>query len=290
MANSQGESQAGAPGRPNHATVVAWLALFVALGGVASGLPGRNAVTSGDIRAGAVRSAEIKTGNVKGVDIRSGAVNTSELLDGGVESQDLAAGGVDSAAIADGGIAPLDLGPAPAARAFAPQQGPACTSQQIESPSPEVLQFSSEVFDTQALHAPPPGDCAASGQSQLVAPIDGIYLAAAQVSWPSNSTNTRTLIITLTESGSPAEVATDVRDALTGGGTQQSLSTIVRMDSGDFVEASVAQDSGATLALTSVFANYLSLAWLGPARLALRDDGDCSLACARRSVRPTCFP
>ena len=57
--------------RPSHATVVAYLALFVALGGVswaAIKLP-RNSVGAKQIKKGAVRSADVKNGTLKAADL-----------------------------------------------------------------------------------------------------------------------------------------------------------------------------------------------------------------------------
>ncbi len=141
MAETERGTRPGSAKPPHHATVVAWLALFIALGGVASGLPGNNTVTSNDIRTGAVKSPDIADGKVKATHIAASAIGTQ--------------------AIADDAVGPLQLGPVPAARIDTPQQGPPCTSQVIEDPSPETLQFSVEEFDSQGLHAPPPADCSA---------------------------------------------------------------------------------------------------------------------------------
>lgn len=51
------------------ALVVALIALFVAIGGVAGALPGKNTVDSGDIKRNAVRSSDIKNNDVIGKDV-----------------------------------------------------------------------------------------------------------------------------------------------------------------------------------------------------------------------------
>jgi hypothetical protein len=60
--------------RPGHATIVAYLALFVALGGVsyaALRLP-KNSVGSKQIKANAVKSAKVKSGSLHADDFRAG--------------------------------------------------------------------------------------------------------------------------------------------------------------------------------------------------------------------------
>lgn len=59
--------------------VVALVALFVALGGSAVALKGRNSVKSDDIAPNAVRSADIRAKNVKTGDIADGAVTPAKL-------------------------------------------------------------------------------------------------------------------------------------------------------------------------------------------------------------------
>ena len=51
------------------ALVLALVALFVAIGGVAGALPGKNTVNSGDIQRNAVRSSDIKDDKVTGKDV-----------------------------------------------------------------------------------------------------------------------------------------------------------------------------------------------------------------------------
>lgn len=72
--------------RPSHATVVAYLALLVALGGssYAAVQAGRNTVTS----------KSIKNGQVKKKDLATGAVSSAKVLDKSVGGTDLAPGAV----------------------------------------------------------------------------------------------------------------------------------------------------------------------------------------------------
>jgi hypothetical protein len=56
------------PRRPSHSTVIAYLALFVALGGTAYAL-GVNSVKSKHIKNGAVRSVDVGNDRLTGTDV-----------------------------------------------------------------------------------------------------------------------------------------------------------------------------------------------------------------------------
>lgn len=57
-----------------YANVMATIAVFVALGGGAYALDGRNSVDSGDIRRNAVKSSDIATNAAKGRDVAEGTL------------------------------------------------------------------------------------------------------------------------------------------------------------------------------------------------------------------------
>jgi hypothetical protein len=242
------------PRRPHHSTVIAWLALFIALGGVAAGLPGNNGVGSKDIRGGAVRASEI----------HRDAVRASKLEGGAVTQNAIAADAIGTPELLDGAVSPAKIGDVPAARVDTPQQGPGCTSQVIEDGQTEVLEFSIEAFDAQGMHADPPADCAAGDQSRLTAPIDGTYIVTAAVGWPSNGSNRRSLEIVRTNIGGTQGIATDIREAVMGANTEQSTATAIDMSAGDYVQARVTQNSGLDLTLTSSTDTYISMVWVGP--------------------------
>jgi hypothetical protein len=242
------------PRRPHHGTVVAWLALFVALGGVASGLPGKNTVGRDDIRSGAVRSSEI----------HSQAVRSKEIRNATIKRADIAAAAIGEAQLLDGAVTPGKIGTVPAARVDTPQEGPACTSQVISSNASEVVQFSMEAFDTQALHEDPPPECAPVTQSRLTAPIRGVYVVSAGLSWSLDDDGRRQLEILQSDNGDTQMMAVDQVEASSTGATVQALSTIVGLDASDSVEARGTQNSGDSLTLGSGPNTYLSMAWLSP--------------------------
>jgi hypothetical protein len=81
--------------RPSHATVVAYLALFVALGGSAYA-----AVT---LSKNSVKSKHIGKGQVKRSDLGANAVNSAKVADGTLRSADFAAGQLPAGATGDRG-------------------------------------------------------------------------------------------------------------------------------------------------------------------------------------------
>jgi hypothetical protein len=88
--------------RPSHTTVVAYLALFTALGGT-----GYAAATigAGDIKQAAVYSRHIKNGQVHGEDIVKGAVNSRKVLNGSLQKEDLSAAAKSPSGGAGGDLA-----------------------------------------------------------------------------------------------------------------------------------------------------------------------------------------
>lgn len=85
-------------GRPHHATVVAYLALFVALGGTTWAAA---TIGSNDIKRNAVKSKHIKDDNVKRKDIRDDAVGTAQVANDELTGVDLLESSLGSVPNAD---------------------------------------------------------------------------------------------------------------------------------------------------------------------------------------------
>ncbi len=86
--------------RPGHATVVAYLALFIALG--AGGAWAANKITSKQIAKNAVRAKHIKKNQVRAKHIKASQVRTKQIADGSVTAAKLLDGpgsGVDADAL-----------------------------------------------------------------------------------------------------------------------------------------------------------------------------------------------
>jgi hypothetical protein len=99
--------------RPSHGTVVAYLALFVALSGTAVALKAgsvgprairNSAVRTSKIANAAVTAPKLAAGSVTASAIGPGAIGTAQLADGSVIGSKIAAAAVDSQQIADGAV------------------------------------------------------------------------------------------------------------------------------------------------------------------------------------------
>lgn len=89
--------------RPSPAMGVAFLALILAVSGTAVALPGKNRVTSDDLKRGAVKNSDIARGAVSNSKLRNGAVSTAKLRNNAVTGEkvnEASLGQVPSAATA----------------------------------------------------------------------------------------------------------------------------------------------------------------------------------------------
>ena len=80
---------------------IAYMALFIVLGGTAVALPGKGTVTSNDIAKKAVKSKNIAKKAVKKKNLADGAVVTSKLDDGAVDTPKIAGGAANAHMIAE---------------------------------------------------------------------------------------------------------------------------------------------------------------------------------------------
>ncbi|CAN5626507.1 hypothetical protein BH10ACT11_BH10ACT11_11230 [soil metagenome] len=86
--------------------IVGYLALYVALGGVAMAA---GHIGAGDIKNNAVHSNHIKNGQVKAADLAPGSVSGTNVSDGSLSGADLAANAVNSAKVADNSLNGNDI-------------------------------------------------------------------------------------------------------------------------------------------------------------------------------------
>lgn len=89
--------------RPSHTTVIAYLALFVALGGgaMAAFHLGKNSVGSKQLKKNAVTAAKIKKSAVTSTKIREGAVNGATVADGSLTGADVNAASMPFSQVVD---------------------------------------------------------------------------------------------------------------------------------------------------------------------------------------------
>jgi hypothetical protein len=91
------------PRRPGHATVVAYLALFLALG--AGG-----AMAASQLAKNSVGPKQLKKNSVTAPKIKKSAVDGAKVKDGSINGVDLADGEVTGAKVADGSLSAADIG------------------------------------------------------------------------------------------------------------------------------------------------------------------------------------
>jgi hypothetical protein len=94
--------------RPTHATIVAYLALFVALC-TGAAFAATKITSSKQIKRGVVNSGDVKNASLVGKDIADGGLTAADLADGSVNGGKIADDSVNGGKIADGSIDGADL-------------------------------------------------------------------------------------------------------------------------------------------------------------------------------------
>jgi hypothetical protein len=94
------------PSRPSHTTVVAYLALFVALGGTAYAAA---TIGSGDVINDSLLSEDIKNDTIAGHDIRPSTIGSGRIADGTIIGSDIKQNTIGSLRIADNSVASGDI-------------------------------------------------------------------------------------------------------------------------------------------------------------------------------------
>lgn len=108
----------------------------------------------------------------------------------------------------------------------------------INNATPTVTTFDSERWDNGDLHS------TSANTGRLTAPVTGLYVVGASVSFASNGTGYREVRLRLNGTTS---IAIDTRAAITGQPTRVVISTEYRLAAGDYVEVVVEQTSGGAL-------------------------------------------
>jgi hypothetical protein len=115
------------------------------------------------------------------------------------------------------------------------------TTQSIANSSASLLALNAESFDSDpngAMHD------TVTNNSRVVARTTGVYLVTCYVQWDTNATGLRAASL-LHSSGTP--YASDVRMAVTGASTDQTVATHALMTAGDYFEIQATQTSGGAL-------------------------------------------
>jgi hypothetical protein len=215
---------------------VAYLALFVALGGTA--FAARPLITGADVQNGSLTDADIAAAN------KDGAAETPSLRTLGSGARQAMHGNAK-------------LGTShfshtiPAVHVVGAQQS-------IPSGGrPTVLDFGGELYDTAALHK------STTDTSRLRAPVAGVYRISANVSWPlSNPTGYRDIRLIAIHPGEPATlIAIDRRSGFTQSSATETASTEYKLAAGDSVEVEAGQNSGGALPVSK---RSYTMSWVAP--------------------------
>ena len=118
-----------------------------------------------------------------------------------------------------------------------------------------ALQFDSERYDTAAMHDN------ATNNSRMTAPVPGIYAVTAQIDWAFDVDPGRELSIRR-NGGTAVAFAREGADNV----TLQQVTTQIKLQAGDYIEAIVFQESGADLNVLTQgeYSPELSMAWVAP--------------------------
>lgn len=190
-----------------------------------------------------------------GLAIADGGVTTARLADGAVMTAHLANGAVTTVRLADGAVTAEKHGAVPAARVTN-----SVAQAAMSVPTVNVLTFDSERFDTAGLHD------SSANPTRLTAPIAGLYVVTANVSWDSMS-NVGARELALRRNGTDIVARDVVAPSPAPNTTEQTLTTVASLAAGDFVEVTLRQNSGGPLPVNA-FAQHspeFSMVWLTPA-------------------------
>ena len=217
-------------GRHLRGNLVAYVALFCALGLGTAYAVERNSIGTKEIANGQVRSADVR-------------------------DDDRKRGGLDAEDIQPGAVGTEEQDEVPGIRLFQPFP---CAGDSVPSGADARIAWAERDFTTGDLGVF--GPCAQSGGDKVQVATAGVYLITANLVWQSeNADGTRSLRIYRSDSPSPlADSSIDASDAFTG----HSVSEVALLDANEEVYAEAYQTSGTELGFGL---GDFSVVWLGPA-------------------------
>jgi len=200
----------------------------------------RNSVGSGQLKAGAVKRSDIGANAVDSAKVANGSLLGADFKPGELPKFAGTAAGGDltgtypDPTLKDGAVTPAKVAALPAARVYN------SANQSIPGNAAfTTLTFNTERFDTAGLHRT---DLDAS---RITAPTAGLYELTINISWETNATGAREL--NLRKNGVDIVARDVVKPTDAPNSTEQSITTLVSLAAGDYVEVVLRQNSGAAL-------------------------------------------
>lgn len=123
-------------------------------------------------------------------------------------------------------------------------------NQAIPSGSVRKVNWNAESFDIGEFHDN------ASNNTRLTVPETGIYQINALIAWETNGSGDR--LLSVLKNGTLTQLS-DTKTPVTGSSTTQSISGMLELAAGDFIELSVFQSSGSELDLISTIPMQFSM-------------------------------
>ena len=169
-------------------------------------------------------------------------------------TEDIADNAIDAAKVVDGSLGTAEFSHSiPAVRATRTTD----QALQFMSNNATTLIFDSEHYDTAAMHDD------ATNNSRLTAPVDGIYAITAQVVWSASTTGDFRSLTVRKNNG--VSIARAMLPPAASGTLPMEVSTEIRLQAGDYVEASVFFDAGGVSILKQPDSSpEFSMTWLAP--------------------------
>ena len=224
-----------------------------------------DAVGSSEIAALAVGNAELAALSVDGPKIAAslkpsgGAAAGTEALRALGTTASTAAAGLHSAQHSPSGADPLDWAAGVKSVAIPRARVTRLTDKNISTGTDTILDFNSEVFDTNTIHDN------VTNNSRLTCVTAGAYLIFAEVAWEGNATGLRHMWFAL-NGNAAARPQQDTFASGSGSQVVHSMATVFSLTPGDYVEVYARQTSGSTIA-SQVIASHapiFGMTWLAP--------------------------